>query len=453
MPHFNKLKRRSHKIFNLEEELELKEMKLRSSNKSSFSDIPYENLHERLHRSGVEAQLSDTITSAIQDADKTSSNVIHSIGQPMGPMPTFKNNFSKGRNNANYSRKSSGGREHKETFNEYERSPDKSIIKTLQSKASPNMKNRIKSGKLSALWPNKKARVKEITIYGGPCAFSKSPMRSPTRSRINKKSKQGGEKRALSIEPGIPPSSDTNFFSTLDLNESRITPPSVEITAKPHPKSLTPPPDPESKSKPNDIVRIFTKNFTAIRNSTEKLTREVGGFFGSDRSINIRGRSISPSVTCKDIVIPIPAPVLTPTPHLDNLDLDSTKNHPPVTTVEACNQVSLQCSSRNQHNSMISIDIPKDDVMYSLDKVSITVKPKSQTRRYSINKPAVQSPLISYKPSKISMADTRLLLNFKEERPKSGKMYGKIVKGRSFVYTSEDKKYHMLKIVSKSITE
>ena len=134
MPHFNKLKRTSHKRFNVEEELELKEMKLRSSHKSSFSDIPYENLHEKLHRSVVEAQLSDTITSGIQDADKTSSNVIHSIGQPV---PTSRNNFSKGRNNANYSRKSSGGREYKETLNEYERS-------SVQSKASSNMKNKIK---------------------------------------------------------------------------------------------------------------------------------------------------------------------------------------------------------------------------------------------------------------------------------------------------------------------
>lgn len=444
MPHFNKLKRRSHKIFNLEEELELKEMKLRRSNKSSLSDIPYENLYERLHRSGVETQLSDTITS-----DKTGSNVIHSIGQTTGPMPTFKNNFSKGRNTPNYSRKGSGGRE----YNEYERSPDRSIIKTLQSRASPNMKNRIKTGKLSALWPNKKARNKEISIHGGPCAFSRSPIRSPTRSKTNRNSKLGGESRALSIEPGIPPSSDTHFFSTLDLNEARITPPNVEITTKPHQTSLSPPPDPEPKSKPLDTVRIFTNNFTALRNSTDKFPREVGGFFCSDRSINIRGRSISPSVTCRDIVIPIPAPVFTPTPHLDNLDLDSTNIHPPVTSVEACNQVSLQCSSRIQHSSMNSIDLPKDDVMYSLDKVMITVKPRSQTRRYSINKHTVQSPLVSYKPSKISMDDTRLLQNFKEERPKSGKMYGKIVKGRSFVFTSEDKKYPMLKIVSKSISE
>jgi hypothetical protein len=453
MPHFNKLKRRSHKIFSLEEELELKEMRFRSSNKSSFSEIPYENLYEKLQRSGVEAQLSDTITSGIQDGDKTSSNVIHSIGQPMGPMPTFKNNFTKGRNTANYSRKSSGGREYKETFYEYERSPDRSNIKTLKSKATPNMKNKIKTGKLSALWPNKKAKGKEISIHGGPCAFSKSPVRSPIRSRTNRNYKLGGEKRALSIEPGIPPSSDTNFFSTLDLNEARITPPNVQITTKSHYKSLSPAPDPEPKSKPVDTVRIFTNNFTSLRHSTEKLTREVGGFFCLDKSINIRGRSISPSVTSRDIVIPIPAPVLTPTPHLDNLDLDSTHINPPVTTVEACNQVSLQCSSRNQHISMNSIDIHKDDGMYSLDKVMISVKPKSQNRRYSINKQNVNSPLISYKPSKISMDNTRLLQNLKEERPKSGKMYGKIVKGRSFVFTSEDKKYPMLKIVSKSISE
>lgn len=458
MPHFHKLKRRSHKMFFIEEDVDLKDTtKLRNSNKSSFSEIPYENLHDKMHttqKNGLQTQLSDTLQSALQDtSDRNFTNVIHSIGQNVSSIPSYKNNFYKTRLSINHFRNNSTGKDfYREISRDYDRSPDNCMqIRAVQKKSTSYKKNRIKTGKLSAFWPSKKAKVKDMSVSGGPCAFSKSPMRSPTLSKTFRRSSLGGESRALSIEPGLVPSRNTsNFFSAIDLIESRLTPSNFEvITNFKHKNSHSHYEKPEAtKPKPFEAVKVFTSNLNSYRNSTEKFIKESSnGFFCLDSSINVRGRSISPPVTA-DIMIPQPISIFSPTPHIDHLAFDVSIPTPaPISTIEACNQA----SSRNAYYYTNPVDMGKgNDIIYSLDKVMITIKPKSKNKRCSTAKQEVSSPT-TYKPTKVSLDDTRLLQNMKEERPKSGKMYGKIFKGRSFIFTSDGNKYPALKIVSKSI--
>lgn len=443
-PHFSKLKRRNHKMFTLEEDLDLKETnQFRTSNKSSFSDILYEHLQNK----NKTDTLYDSFISPMQESpDLTCNNVIHSIGKGVSSIPTYKNHFSKTRFSMNCFRGNSAGKDYyKEAFGDYDRSL---YLKDLQIRSSSHRKSRVKTGKLSALWPSKQAKVRDISISGGPCAFSKSPIRSPMLSRNYRKSKQAADNRAASIEPGLGHIGETsNFFSTIDLNESRFTPTNFEVITKiihrnRHSAHLKPE---VAKPKTSEGVKILPSNLNSYRDSNEKLRKESSGtFFCSDNSMNIRGRSISPTFT-SDIGHSIP------TPYLDNIDLHTNSINPPATTIEACNQVSLQATSRNAYYSTQSIDMKGDDAIYSLDKVMITIKPKTHNGRYSHIKQGERISSNTYKPCKVSLDDSRLLQNIKEERPKSGKMYGKVVKGRSFVFRSDGNKYPVLKIESRSI--